>query len=60
MKKRIYSRPVSVALSEDMFQQIANTLMEARIGSRMELQSLDQSGFKVHAPEEGAEDSCAC
>lgn len=45
---------------EDMFQQIANTLMEARIGSRMELQSLDQSGFKVHAPEEGAEDSCAC
>lgn len=44
---------------EEMFQQIANTLVEAN-RSRIELQSLDQSGFKVQerADEEG--DSCAC
>lgn len=44
---------------EEMFQQIANTLVEAN-RSRIELQSLDQSGFKVHAQEEGSGDSCAC
>lgn len=44
---------------EEMFQQIANTLVEAN-RSRIELQSLDQTGFKVQAPAEGEENSCAC
>lgn len=44
---------------EEMFQQIANTLVEAN-RSRMELQTLDQSGFKVQAAPEGTDDSCAC
>lgn len=44
---------------EEMFQQIANTLVDAN-RSRIELQSLDHSGFKVQAQEEGAGDSCAC
>lgn len=44
---------------EEMFQQIANTLVDSN-RSRIELQSLDQSGFKVQAPEDGDQDSCAC
>lgn len=43
---------------EEMFQEIANSLETNR--SRIELQTLEQSGFKVHAPEEGEENTCAC
>lgn len=43
----------------EMFQSIANTLGEAN-RSRIELQSLEQSAFKVQAPPEGTDDSCAC
>lgn len=44
---------------EEMFQQISNTLVEAN-RSRIDLQALDQTGFKVQAPEDGTDNGCAC
>lgn len=44
---------------DEMFQQIANILVESN-RSRMELQALEQHGFKIHTPEENVDTSCLC
>lgn len=44
---------------DDMFEQIANILVESN-RSRMELQALEQHGFKVSTPEENVDTSCLC
>ncbi|XP_058824239.1 ras-related protein Rab-4 [Topomyia yanbarensis] len=44
---------------EEMFQDIANTLVESN-RSRLELQALEQHGFKIEPPEEFGEPSCLC
>ncbi|XP_055545844.1 uncharacterized protein LOC129730499 [Wyeomyia smithii] len=44
---------------EEMFQEIANTLVESN-RSRLELQALEQHGFKIEPPEEIGEPSCLC
>lgn len=43
---------------EEMFQDIANTLVQSN-RSRIELQSLEQQGFKVNTPEPN-ENNCKC
>jgi len=42
-----------------MFEQIANALVESN-RSRMELQALEQHGFKISTPEDNVETSCLC
>lgn len=44
---------------EEMFLDIACHLVESN-RSRLELQSIDQHGFKISAKEEPTEDSCLC
>lgn len=44
---------------DEMFQQIADILVESN-RSRMELQALEQHGFKISTPEENVEESCLC
>lgn len=44
---------------EEMMQQIAQTLVDSN-RSRIELQTLDQNGFRVQPPDESEGSSCAC
>lgn len=44
---------------DDMFQQIADMLVESN-RSRMELQALEQHGFKISTPDDNVESSCLC
>lgn len=44
---------------DEMFKEIATTLVESN-RSRLELQSLEQHGFKVELPATGEEPSCIC
>lgn len=43
---------------KEMFEEIAKTLVESN-RARLELQTLEAHGFKIHPPEENVE-SCAC
>lgn len=43
----------------EMFQDIANVLVESN-RSRLELQALEQHGFKIHPPESNEDQSCLC
>ncbi|CAO1389472.1 unnamed protein product [Diamesa serratosioi] len=44
---------------DDMFNDIAKQLVDTN-RSRIELQALEQHGFKVHPPDDEAEQACLC